>query len=63
MWIKSQDEKLLVEVNQVTVTGNSISCHKWVLGTYEHEERAKQILRDITFYLSRGNKVYNMPER
>lgn len=48
MWIKSQNEKTLIEVNKVYIKNdNSIWSGSMCLGVYESEYRAMEALEEI----------------
>ncbi|MBU3193491.1 hypothetical protein [Clostridium algidicarnis] len=48
MWIKSQNEKVLMEVNKVYIKNdNSIWSGSMCLGIYDSEDRAMKVLEEI----------------
>ena len=75
LWIATQDNKSLMNVKEVTVDGKKIdgvisstSLDHWskVLGKYESNERALEILEEIFKKIeeNRGSTVtYAMPKR
>ena len=72
LWIKSQDKKKLIKVDEVkietVVKGNIfIYSHATDLGTYKTKERALEVLDEIQKYILLPNidnsaYVYQMPE-
>ncbi len=71
MIIVSQDKKRIYNVDNtsIRVLGNGIfivdgilANEEPLLGTYESEKRAEEVLRDIAHWYDMDAKVYNMPE-
>lgn len=66
MWIRSQDGTKLIEANQLIVEKNKIICCKWVLGMYETEQRALEVLDEMQDHLNdfkQGyREVFEMPK-
>ena len=73
LWISSQDNKSLMNVKEVTVDGKKIegvigstSLDHWskVIGKYESNERALEIVGDILKKLedTNGTVTYSMPK-
>lgn len=74
LWIVTQDKKSLVNVKEVTVNGKKIegvigsaSLDEWskVLGKYESNERALEILNEIFMKIeeSSGTVTFTMPQK
>lgn len=70
MIIVSQDKSEIInfdKVQDIYVSGRYISLNfelnnNEVVGTYETEERAKEILADIYSKINEGKTVYKMPK-
>lgn len=69
MWIRTQDEKQLLNCNRIFVEGTSIkgeivelTNNIFTLGSYSTEERALNILNDIQSNLFK-EYAYEMPFR
>lgn len=66
LWVRSQDKKHLVEIHEASVGGqnnNVIVCDKLgVLGRYESEERALEVLNEIENAVCNDMKFYIMPQ-
>ena len=72
MIIVNQDKKRIYNfdnIKLIEVLNNDIFIIDYILadegpflGTYESEERAEEILRDIVHWYDMDAKVYNMPE-
>lgn len=75
LWIINQDETIMIKVDRVDVRGtliygygNTTTLDGQILGKYDTESRAKNILRDIGRHLIVINEdssafyVYEMPE-
>jgi len=67
MWIRTQDEKQLLNCNRIFVEGTSIKAeilqitnNIFTLGSYSTEERALNILNDIQSNLFK-EYAYEMP--
>lgn len=75
LWIATQDNKSLIDVKEVTVDGKkldgvigSTSLDHWskVLGKYESNERALEILEEIFKKIEENNGItvtYAMPKK
>ncbi|MEK3977977.1 hypothetical protein MKY37_02690 [Psychrobacillus sp. FSL K6-2836] len=75
LWIATQDNKSLIDVKEVTVDGKKIdgvigstSLDHWskVLGKYESNERALEILEEIFKKIEENNGItvtYAMPKK
>ena len=61
LWIRSQDKKRLIESNGVALTPSGLSIYpigaNGILGTYETEERALEVLDEICEQITSANKV------
>jgi len=60
MWIRSQDKKVLSNINQIEVIDNEI-YENVLLGQYETKERAIEILDNIQTAIICDVKVFEMP--
>ena len=75
LWIATQDKQSLVNIKEATVNGKKIegvigsaSLDHWgkVLGKYESNERALEILNEIFMKIDESNAVsvtFTMPEK
>lgn len=75
LWLITQDKQSLVNVKEVTIKGKKIegivgssSLDLWSkdLGKYESQERAMEILIQITMKIEENNNVtmlFHMPEK
>jgi hypothetical protein len=66
----SQNKKMIMPMNNMVKVHkhygkdeSSITCSEITLGTYDTEERAKEVLIDMMGSLIQGYKVYRMPEK
>lgn len=69
MWIRSQDKKMLIQVDCFTVVGKSIfgfqgpeDSEGVPLGKYENDDRAFDILNMLQNNCKRGFTTANMPQ-
>lgn len=63
MWIRSQNKRCLIEVNQVGETNGKIICNKWILGEYA-AARAIEVLGEIESHINMNElTVFEMPEK
>lgn len=71
MWVREQDGKGFVQVRQVYLSGASVigrvdqaAFKDWivVLGLYEDEVRALEVVEDMFEKIAAGELVYWMPE-
>ncbi|MFC0560917.1 hypothetical protein [Halalkalibacter alkalisediminis] len=75
LWIITQDKKVLVNVKEVTVKGNFIEgvvnrsfFVYWskVLGKYDTNDRAKEVVEEIYSKIEQGNSsiiTFSMPAK
>ncbi|MDV2582414.1 hypothetical protein [Alkalibacillus haloalkaliphilus] len=72
LWVKSQNNKSLLNVKKVTVKGKYIEgvvgrsfFTEWSkqLGKYESHERALEILQDIQSHIESNYSIFTMPEK
>ena len=65
LWVRSQDRKRLLKVDLLSIKDffNIVSDDFYVLGTYETEERALEVLDEIQGKIVEGMiKIYEMPK-
>jgi len=69
MWIRTQDEKQLLNCNRIFVEGSLIKVeilgltdNIFTVGSYSTEERAINLLNDIQSYLFK-DYAYEMPSK
>ena len=70
MWIRSQNEEILMQVDVLEISEYGISkpkaynieSHCYVLGTYSTKEKALKVLDEIEETMCCGNEFYQMPE-
>lgn len=64
MWVRSQDRKILTEIDDLAIDGaNQIWGDCCLLGKYSSEEKALMVLDKIESYLDYShNIVFQMPQ-
>ncbi|WP_313232491.1 hypothetical protein [Tissierella praeacuta] len=67
MWIRNQSRTGLVDVSSLDVEGKKVMCRNWILGEYETEKRAMEVLDEIQDHLNDYKNGYRetfeMPEK
>lgn len=63
IWIRSQDKKTLVNVEEIRIMNKDITiyCGSGVLGTYSTEEKALKVLDRIVTFIDLGY-IYKIDE-
>lgn len=62
LWIRSQDKSCLVNIKAVIILNKEIRGYynenpNWLLGKYDNEERALEILDEIQNFITRTDEI------